>query len=249
MITTYYVRLDDASPFMDSDKWTRVTQILDSYGIAPLIGIIPENADPKTKPCKEDLNFWAKARDWQKRGYSLALHGFNHCYSTDSGGLNPLFPRSEFAGNPYDIQYQKISEGYAKLKSERIEPKLFFAPSHTFDRTTLQVLKASTPIRTVCDTMAFAPYRNGDFTFIPAQLGSFRKIPLPGRWIFCFHPNTMDDKSISAFKDFISRYHDRFRSFSELPITVKKRASVFDKLLRRAYFIVRRLNRRKYKNL
>ena len=41
----YLVRLDDASEYMDIEKWKIVEGILDKYQIKPLVGIIPDNKD------------------------------------------------------------------------------------------------------------------------------------------------------------------------------------------------------------
>ena len=46
--TRYLIRLDDACPYMDRVKWQRMENILDKYGVKPLVGIIPANADLKT---------------------------------------------------------------------------------------------------------------------------------------------------------------------------------------------------------
>lgn len=42
----YILRLDDASEYMDVDKWQRMETLLDKYNIKPLVGIIPDNQDP-----------------------------------------------------------------------------------------------------------------------------------------------------------------------------------------------------------
>ena len=44
---TYLIRLDDASEYMDLDKWSRMEELLDKYNIKPIFGIIPDNQDPK----------------------------------------------------------------------------------------------------------------------------------------------------------------------------------------------------------
>ena len=41
----YLIRLDDASEYMDLEKWTRISNLLDKYGIKPIFGIIPNNRD------------------------------------------------------------------------------------------------------------------------------------------------------------------------------------------------------------
>lgn len=41
----YLIRLDDASEFMDIDKWTTMEILLDNYRIKPIVGVIPDNND------------------------------------------------------------------------------------------------------------------------------------------------------------------------------------------------------------
>jgi hypothetical protein len=40
-MNNYILRLDDASDYMDLEKWTRVESLVDKYGIKPIFGIIP----------------------------------------------------------------------------------------------------------------------------------------------------------------------------------------------------------------
>lgn len=108
MTTKYLIRLDDACPTMDSVKWEKMLDILDRYEVKPMVGIIPHNEDPKLHIDVEDPNFWQKARDWDKKGWAIALHGYNHCYISGKGGINPLWNRSEFAGVSFEIQCKKI---------------------------------------------------------------------------------------------------------------------------------------------
>jgi len=245
----YFVRLDDACPNMDYAKWNNILGILDRYSIKPLIGIIPNNEDVATMPSKEDPNFWDEARKWQEKKYSIALHGYNHCYCSNSGGINPLFSRSEFAGLSYEDQCQKMANGYRIIKSHGLNPRYFFAPSHTFDYNTLKALIKVTPIRTICDTMAFRPYRKGEITIIPQQIGSFKKIQLPGYWVFCFHPNVMNKFQIRAFEEFIKHNRTRFHDFSTIPTDVNRKMGLTDKLLNKTYLLMRRIMSAKYSKL
>lgn len=245
----YYVRLDDACPNMDHEKWSDILRILDKYSIKPLIGIIPHNKDLNTMPSKEDGYFWNIAREWQEKGYSIALHGYDHCYCSDDGGINPLFSRSEFAGLPFQEQLNKITLGYNILASYGLKPKIFFAPSHTFDENTIKALIEGSPIRMICDTMAFRPYQYHDITIIPQQVGSFRKILLPGDWVFCFHPNVMNDNSINVFERFIEKYRNNFHNFSTISLPANRAMSFSDKFLNKSYFLMRQLLKGKYSKL
>ena len=108
----YLVRLDDACPQMNKLKWQRIENILDKYGIKPMVGIIPHNEDPVTCVDIVDTDFKSKVLNWQKKGWAIALHGYNHVCTTATGGINPVHNRSEFAGLSLVEQREKISKGY-----------------------------------------------------------------------------------------------------------------------------------------
>lgn len=239
MQTRYLIRLDDACPFMDRDKWLRMEAILDKYGVKPLVGIIPANDDPVTIIYPEDAGFWEKAHSWQKKGWCMALHGFDHVCKTDSGGLNPVHKRSEFAGLSYEEQCEKIRSGYNLLKDKGFDVKWFFAPSHTFDENTLKAIKEHTPIRNISDMIATKPYLYKGFTFMPCQMGVLRDFPISGYWCACYHPNIMKDVDFLALDSFLKNHKDSFISFEELPEAGSK--GVKDKLLSLAYYTLRRI--------
>ena len=63
----YLVRLDDACPQMNKQKWQRVENILDKYGIKPMVGIIPHNEDPVTCVDIVDTDFKSSTKLAKKR--------------------------------------------------------------------------------------------------------------------------------------------------------------------------------------
>ena len=243
MNNKYLIRLDDACPTMDGAKWQRMFDILDRYGVRPMVGIIPHNEDPKQEIDAPDEEFWYKAKLWQQKGYAIALHGYNHCYISDKGlrGLNPLWARSEFAGVSYDVQKQKIRDGFEILSSHGVKPKYFFAPSHTFDENTLKALKECTDIRIISDTIATKPYKRGDFVFIPQLGGHCTEMKINGIWTFCLHPSTMRDANFEATERFLKVHKDDFVGFDDLEFEDLRRKDIFDCLLSWAYFTQRKL--------
>ena len=240
----YLIRLDDACPTMDRAKWGQIELILDQYGIKPMVGVIPNNNDPKQRICPEDNNFWEVVNHWIKKGYSIALHGYNHCYTSEGGlqGLNPIWSRSEFAGLPLVEQQQKIRKGIAIMQKAGINPKYFFAPSHTFDENTLVALRSESDIRIVSDTIATHPYRHGDFIFIPQFSGSCKVMPFNGIFTFCLHPSIMNEGQFISVENFLKEHQKEFISFNDLDLTHVGKKSLFSKLLSWAYFMRRRLN-------
>ncbi|MCF0212777.1 MAG: DUF2334 domain-containing protein [Bacteroidales bacterium] len=245
MRNKYLIRLDDACPTMDAPRWKRVEDILDRYGVRPMVGIIPANNDPQQRIDADDLSFWEKALAWERKGWAIALHGYDHCYISDKGmeGLNPLWPRSEFAGVPLEQQKEKIRKGVAVLKSHGLAPKYFFAPSHTYDENTLVALREESDIRIVSDTIATKPYRRGDFVFIPQLGGHCEAMRIPGIWTFCLHPSTMTDDGLKALDTFLQKHKDEFVAFQELDLSHLKGKSLPSRLLSYAYFTRRKFKR------
>lgn len=228
----YFIRLDDACSTMDSKKWQAIEFILDKYNIKPLVGIVPNNKDPQLIIDTPDIKFWSKARCWQKKGWSIALHGYDHVYLSNEGGINPFWNRSEYAGVPIEEQKRKIKEGISVFIENNIRADYFFAPSHTFDENTLFALESESMIRNISDTFSLYPYKRLGFNFFPQQFGGFRNILVPGYWTFCFHPNIMSDEGISAFERFIQLYRNRFCDFSEFDnVYVRESMSYLEKLI------------------
>lgn len=241
----YLIRLDDACPTMDAAKWQRMEGLLDRYGVRPMVGIIPANNDPKQKIDSEDVTFWNKVKTWENKGWSIALHGYDHCYISNDGmkGLNPLWERSEFAGVSLEKQKEKIREGVKIFRSHSIDPQYFFAPSHTFDGNTLRALKEESNIRIISDTIATKPYRKDDFVFIPQLGGHCTEMKIPGIWTFCLHPSTMRDENFDTTENFLKAHKAEFISFSDLLLSRLKGKSIIDKLLSWAYFTRRKLRK------
>ena len=216
--------------------------ILDKYHVKPLVGVIPQNEDPDTMIDAEDLLFWEKVRQWENKGWAIAMHGYNHVCITEDGGINPVHYRSEFAGLSYEDQSKKITEGYETLKAHGIEPTYFFAPSHTYDMTTLKAILNNTSIRNVCDTIATKPYRwQNELVIVPCQMGRLREMPINGYWCACYHPNQMEDHQFSVLDSFLQMHHHEMQPFTDIPLNNVGSKSAFDKMLSILYFTMRRI--------
>lgn len=228
----YIMRLDDACPKRDIVKWDRMEALLDKYGVKPLVGVIPDCKDPKMDQYAEDANFWTKRiKSWQEKGWQFALHGYNHVFRTDCGGINPVNRRSEFAGVPYEEQKQLIANGVAILRSYGISPKVFFAPAHTFDENTIKALLEVSDIRIISDTPSNKPYSKYGMTFVPQQSGRVRKLPF-NTVTFCYHPNTTTEQEFIHLEAFLKN-----NSFEEFPLNVNSnKLSLLDKFLMRIYY-------------
>lgn len=236
----YYIRLDDASEFWEKENWLRCAAIFKKFNIRPLIGIIPNNKDEQLLKYDKDSTFWNTIHQWQELGWEFALHGYDHVYITQKGGLNPVNKRSEFAGVELETQKQKIADGIKILEGHGIHPKVFFAPSHTFDKNTLQALYQASNIRIISDTIANSSYNKKGFTFVPQQSGKCRELPFK-ETTFCYHPNIMSENDFVELEEFIAKHCDEFRPF---PVCISTRKfNLKDWILKRLYFIKRKLKK------
>ena len=65
MNARYLLRLDDACPTLDGDKWRRIEALFDELTLKPIVAIIPDNLDPDLHFSAPDAAFWDRARGWQ----------------------------------------------------------------------------------------------------------------------------------------------------------------------------------------
>lgn len=243
MRVNYLIRLDDASPYMDRQKWQHMEIILDKYGIRPLVGIIPANSDKGAMIEPENVSFWDIVHLWENKGWKTALHGYCHDCIFKGGlkGMNPMWQRSEYAGASLATQREKIKNGYKILRSNGIKPNYFFAPSHTFDEKTIEALRLETDIRIISDTIGRYPYWKNDFAFIPQIAGHCVKMFVPGYYTYCFHPNSMSDSAFIALENFIKVNYSSFISFDDININNFGSKHNVDKLMSWVYFSIRRI--------
>jgi predicted deacetylase len=240
---SYLIRLDDACDTMNWEKWLQMERLLDKYQVKPLIAVIPNNADAMQKIDPPREIFWEWLKNLEDKGWEIGLHGNDHVYKTDEGGINPIHKRSEFAGLSLAEQKDKIKKGFSKLIAGGFNPRIFVAPSHTFDINTLEALKQESNINMISDTLAFFPYKMKDFIFIPQQFGTARRLVIPGTYTFCYHPNTMDENAFETLENFLIKYSRKFIAFNQLDLTNITSKSFFDKLLSSAYFQFRKIFR------
>ena len=201
----YLLRLDDSCSTQKKEIWDEIEKILDKLGIKPIVAVIPFNKDKNLFIDPEDDNFWEKIKGWEKKGWEIALHGHSHVYHKVNKNdlVFPFYNRSEFACLDLKKQCTLMKESYEHFLKNNIKPNIWIAPSHTFDKNTLIALKNSTEIKYVSDGIALEPFKFMDLVFFPQQLWEPKK-KLHGIWTICIHPNSMDKRSLSKFKEIIS---------------------------------------------
>ena len=239
----YLIRLDDACPTLDREKWLRMEKLLGQFDIKPMVGVIPDNRDEKQLLDTPDPEFWHKVKSWQDKGWEIALHGYDHCYVSDKGqcGLNPIWKRSEFSGLPLVEQKEKIRKGVTIMREHGFNPKYFFAPSHTFDENTLTALREESDIRIISDTVGRYPYKKDDFWFVPQITGHCVKMPFDGIYTFCFHPNTMNDAAFLRLEAFLKQYCQHFIAFKDIKLDEYGEKKLADRILSWAFFSYRKI--------
>ncbi len=208
------IRMDDITPGMDWKKFQRFKDLLDANDIKPLIGVVPDNRDKKLCIDEEKPDFWEYIKGLQQEGWVIAMHGYNHLYTTREGGLFPIGSKSEFAGLSLARQNEMISKGKEILKSRGIHTDIFMAPSHSFDKNTLRALK-SNGFYIITDGFGTEPYREKGMTFYPISVRRVRSLKdkRDGIVTFVYHANTMDEKDFASLKKLLAT--DKVVSYDE----------------------------------
>lgn len=210
------IRLDDITPDMNYENFTRVKTILDNARIKPLIGVVPYSKDSTLRCETPREDFPELISELQKQGWVVALHGYNHLYTTENKGIFPLNSFSEFAGVELDKQDVMIREGKLQLLEWGVTPKVFMAPGHSFDRNTLTALK-NNGIYALTDGFGQKPYKRDGITFYPiSRKRSECTSGMEGYSTYVLHTNTMNDKQINQFEAMIINNRDCFIDYSEL---------------------------------
>ena len=122
------IRIDDVCPDMDRTAMEKFEKLLDEYGIKPLIGVVPLNHDRLLRSdnaFKDEEEYAAWLMQKKEAGWSIAMHGCYHVYTSKLGGMFPLNKFSEFAGIAYKRQKKMISRGKEKLKELGINCDIF----------------------------------------------------------------------------------------------------------------------------
>lgn len=215
-MANYILRFDDITPGMDWDKFFKIKIIAESYNIKSILGVVPQNKDPKLSPKKLmcETEFFNKLKGYVEHGDTIAQHGTYHLYTTANSGILGINNKSEFAGHSYDEQKKKLLTGKEILQQHGIWQPYFMAPSHSFDINTLKALKAL-DFEAITDGYGLYPYKILGITLIPQLVSKPIKFMHIGVQTICLHTNSMNEKSINNFIDFLDANHSQFISFTE----------------------------------
>jgi predicted deacetylase len=206
----YLLRCDDLCPATPLARWRRIESLIKEFSLQPILAVVPDNRDPDLGDSRSDPGFWLRIHALEVSGAVVGLHGYRHICASTGRSLVRLADTSEFAGVPAQTQRSWISEGLRILRGHGLNPRIWVAPRHGFDRNTLAALAAE-GIALLSDGCARVPFRRGGATWIPQQL--WGPIDKPkGLWTICVHANTATDADISALHAFLSVHADQFTS-------------------------------------
>ena len=220
------IRIDDITADMDWDRFNRFADILDKYSVCPLIGVIPDNKDDTLAgTCREDYAAWLKER--VRKGWVIAMHGYNHKYVTKKGGLFPLNLFSEYAGRSLEEQNEMIRDGKCRLSEQGIATNIFMAPAHSFDSNTVRALKMN-GFEYITDGFGYKPFIRKDITWLPISFRRSSDIDRKdGYTTLVYHVWNMDDKDFVNFEKLLATRRDQIINYSELLDADTVRANVF----------------------
>lgn len=206
----YLLRFDDLCPTVSQRRWKRFLPLIEEFRLKPILAVIPDNRDYKLQVSKPDPEFWDIMRALEFRGAAIALHGYQHLCQSFEGSLLPLHRRSEFAGVPEATQREWIHNGLEILRGHNLNPRVWVAPRHGFDWTTLAVLREE-GINVLSDGFARVPVSRGGMTWIPQQLWAPVEKP-KGLWTICIHPNSARGEMVKKLRTFLLKHAAQFTS-------------------------------------
>ncbi len=206
----YLLRFDDLCPTISPRRWKRFLPLIEEFRLKPILAVIPDNRDLKLQVSRPDPEFWDLMRSLEFRGAAIALHGYQHLCQSWEASLLPLHRRSEFAGVPEATQREWIRHGLEILRGQNLTPRLWVAPRHGFDWTTLAVLR-NAGITVLSDGFARVPVSRGGITWIPQQLWSPME-KSKGLWTICIHPNSVGREMVDELRRFLVKHAAQFTS-------------------------------------
>ena len=207
------IRMDDITPDMDWERFLSIKEILDTYGIKPLIGVVPDNRDINLHKAKAAGDFFEYIKELQEEGWSIAMHGYQHVYTTKKSGLFPLNRFSEFAGLSYQKQKDMLKQGVDILKRNGIVTDIFMAPAHSYDKNTIKALK-ELGFTKMTDGFGKRPYQWQGMTFYPISFMLSRSLKMKkGFTTMVIHANALSEEGITQYHNIIERHQKDFISY------------------------------------
>ncbi len=206
----YLLRFDDLCPTFAADRWRRFVPLIAEFGIKPILAVVPDNRDRELEFSPPSPDFWAEMRALEAAGAMIALHGYRHLNNSEARGWLPLHRKTEFAGVPQEKQREWISSGLKILRGHGLDPRIWVAPRHGFDRNTLLALRQE-GIGVLSDGLARVPFTRGGVVWIPQQLWE-PVAKSQGLWTICIHSNSARNSQVEQLRVFLGQHAAKFTS-------------------------------------
>src|SRR5260221_4805002 len=211
----YLLRFDDLCPTMNWKVWSEIETTLTELRFKPVLAVVPDNRDPVLRVDDPKEDFWERVRQWQARGWTIALHGFQHKYTAEHAGIVTPRKKTEFAGFTAWKQAEKLRRGVEIFERHGVKPQVWFTPNDSFGRTTVSLLPQF-GIRIICEGCFRVPFLyQRKMVWIPQQLYCFRPAP-PGVWTVCYPPNHWTASDLAKFRQDLVRYRTEICSLDEV---------------------------------
>lgn len=244
MSTSYIFRMDDISPTMNWKRFNALLSLFIANDVKPLLGIIPDNRDPGLMIAPPRPTFWETIRTLVREDLvDIAQHGYQHTLEPRYTAKVPsyLYPRrpySEFAGEPLEIQIEKVLRGKTILSDEGLDTRYWMAPNHSLDATTLEALRL-TGFEAATDGITLSPFIDNSILFIPQQTWRPRWSP-GGIQTICLHSDNITIEEIRRIRHFLRGSHNitRFASVAS-NLTNAPKTHFRNKLFTATYRILR----------
>ena len=245
--------MDDITPDMNWENFEFFRKLFRDTGITPLLGIVPDNRDPKLSCGAEREDFYEVMRGLKEEGYCFAMHGLRHIYTTKSGGIFPLNNYSEFAKVPYNKQKEMLILGREKLKKQGIDTDIFMAPAHSYDKNTIRALK-ETGFTKITDGFGKTPYIDRGITFYPISLQLSRSLKQrDGATTLVLHANTVTEAEKERYARIFREYGENMISYSEYLMMKPVKRSIFGRvseyMLAKGKFMLVRIRQKGKRNI
>lgn len=220
----YLLRFDDICPTMNWEMWSEIEALLIEHQVKPLLAVVPDNQDPTLKVGPPVADFWQRVRNWQARGWTIALHGYQHLYVSRCAGIVAVRKKSEFAGLSAAEQEEKLRRGLEIFEREGVETRVWIAPGHSFDAVTVSLLPKF-GIQIISDGYFRYPYATCEgLIWVPMQTYGLRPAPA-GVWTVCFHHNHWTDSDLRKLRGDVERFRGNLWSIEDALSRYRNRRS------------------------
>lgn len=225
-------------------KFLPLKNELEKNDIKCLLGVIPNCKDSSLIYEEPKKDFFDFIRHCKNYGDAIAQHGYKHLYDSNSSGLLKINKQSEFAGNSYQNQYEKIRKGKEILIIEKVWEPYFMAPGHSFDNKTIEALKKLDFVA-ITDGYGIFPYVINNILLVPQLISKPINIGF-GLQTICVHINEMSYKDIEKLKLFIIKNKNKiipFKNVLKNKTLINNKINLIFKLITKWGLIIYRLKR------